>query len=113
LDEKPLTGNLLTMKTHTTKFGNIKLDYSLINNVEEYIDVDIYAVLPTNEEYLVRVYKNNGEGDIVDPTYRYSKNRIDTFSDEEVTPPEEVRNAIDSIMPHIKEIILEEEAARN
>jgi hypothetical protein len=100
------------MKTHTAKFGNIKLDYSLITNVEEYIDVEIYALLPTNEEYLVTVYKYNGEGDIVDPTYRYSKNRTDCFSDGEVKPPKEVKNAINSIMPHITEIILREEALR-
>ena len=100
------------MKTHSAKFGNIELDYSLIDNVEEYIDVDIYAVLPTNEEYLVRVYKYNGEGDIVDPSYRYSKNRIDAFSNRNVKPPEEVKNAINSIMPHITEIILKEEEAR-
>jgi hypothetical protein len=104
--------NTQTMKTHSAKFGNIELDYSLIDNVEEYIDVDIYAVLPTNEEYLVRVYKYNGEGDIVDPSYRYSKNRTDAFSNRNVKPPEEVKNAINSIMPHITEIILKEEEAR-
>jgi hypothetical protein len=104
--------NIQTMKTHSAKFGNIELDYSLIDNIEDYIDVDLYAVLPTEEEYLVRIYKCNGEGDIAAPYYRYAEDRKAPFSDNDVEPPDIVRDAVNSVMPDVTKMILEEEARR-
>jgi hypothetical protein len=99
-------------ETFEAEFNGIKLNYNLIDNVEEYVDVDIYATLPTREEYLVRVYKNTGEGGFVPSTYRYAENTKADFSDGKVQPPVEVAEAIGSVLPHVHQIILEEEANR-
>ena len=99
-------------ETFEAEFNGILLEYNLIDNVEEYVDVDIYVTLPTKEQYLVRVYKNTGEGGFVPPTYRYAPDFGASFSDLRVDPPAEVANAVGSVLPHIHEIILAEEAAR-
>jgi hypothetical protein len=99
-------------ETFSAEFNGIELDYQLIGNVEEYVDVDIYVTLLTKEQYLVRVYKNTGEEGFVSPFYRYAPDKKESFSDDEVEPPAEVANAVGSIIPHIHEIILTEEADR-
>jgi hypothetical protein len=99
-------------ETFSAEFNGIELDYNIIDNVKEYIDVDIYVTLPTKEQYLVRVYKNTGEEGFVPPLYRYAPDYGASFSDNEVDPPVEVANAVGSIIPHIHEIILTEEADR-
>ncbi len=99
-------------ETFEAEFNGILLEYNLIDNVEEYVDVDIYVTLPTKEQYLVRVYKNTGEEGFIPPLYRYAPDYGASFSDDEVTPPVEVAHAVGSVLPHIHEIILAEDAER-
>jgi hypothetical protein len=96
----------------TKKYKGITLEYGLIDNVEEYVDVDIYIDLPTGEQYLVRVYKEIGKHGIIGPTYRYAETPDHDFGNEEVTPPLEVHQAMDTIMGDIASIIYAEEEAR-
>lgn len=92
----------------------IILEYGVIGNVEEYVDVDVYVDLPTKEQYLVRVYKEVGKHDlgIIGPIYRYAESPNHDFGNEETIPPLEVHEAMDSIMGDIAAMIYEEEAKR-
>ena len=96
----------------TKKHKGITLEYGLIDNVEEYVDVDIYIDLPTGEQYLVRVYKEIGKHGIIGPTYRYAETPDHDFGNEEATQPLEVHQAMDTIMGDIASIIYAEEEAR-
>ena len=100
------------MKTKTKKYKGITLEYGLIDNVEEYVDVDIYIDLPNGEQYLVRVYKEVGKHGIIGPTYRYAESPNHDFDHEDATPPLEVHQAMDTIMGDIASIIYAEEEAR-
>ena len=100
------------MKNKTKKHKGITLEYGVIGNVEEYVDVDIWISIPTGEQYLVRVYKEVGKHGIVDPTYRYAKGPNHDFGNETTTPPLEVHQAMDTIMGDIASMIYKEEATR-
>jgi hypothetical protein len=100
------------MKNKIKKHKAITLEYGVIGNVEEYIDVDIYVDLPTGEQYLARVYKELGKHGIIGPTYRYAESPIHDFSHEDATPPLEVHQAMDSIMGDIASMIYEEDGIR-
>lgn len=96
----------------TRKHKGITLEYGVIGNVEEYVDVDIYIDLPTGEQYLVRVYKEVGKHGIMGPTYRYAENSNHDYSIRQTTPPLEVHQAMDTIMGDIASMIYKEEATR-
>jgi hypothetical protein len=96
----------------TKKHKGITLEYGVIGNVEEYVDVDIYMDLPTREQYLVRVYKEVGKHGIVEATFRYAESPNHDFGHEDVTPPLEVHQAMDTIMGDILSMIYEEEGIR-
>ena len=98
------------MKTKIKKHKGITLEYGLIDNVEEYVDVDIWISLPTGEQYLVRVYKEVGKHGIIGPSYRYAESPNHDFKD--ATPPLEVHEAMDTIMGDIASLIYEEEGTR-
>jgi len=100
------------MKTKIKKHNGIALEYGVIGNVEEYIDVDIYVDLPTGEQYLARVYKEFGRHGIIGPTYRYAESPNHDFDHEDVVPPLEVHQAMDFIMGDIARMIYNEESTR-
>jgi hypothetical protein len=96
----------------TKKHKGITLEYGLIDNVEEYVDVDIYIDLPTGEQYLARVYMVVGEDGIVGPTYRYAPNSTHDYGINDAQPPKAVRDALETIWEEVVEIINEEEIMR-
>jgi hypothetical protein len=100
------------MKMKTKKYKGIALEYGLIDNVEEYVDVDIYIDLPNGEQYLARVYVVVGEDGIIGPTYRYAENSTHDYGMNDAQPPKIVRNALESIWEELVEIINEERIAR-
>ena len=100
------------MKTKKKKHNGITLEYGVIGNVEEYVDVDIWVDLPTGEQYLVRVYKEVGKHEIIGPSYRYAESPNHDFGHEETIPPLEVYKAMDSIMGDIVSMIHAEETTR-
>ena len=100
------------MKTTRRKYNGIALEYGVIGNVEEYVDVDVYVDLPTGEQYLARVYKETGKNGIIGPNYRYAKTAQDDFGHEDAIAPLEVHVAINRIMGHIARLIYNEEQAR-
>ena len=100
------------MKTKIKKHKGITLEYGVIGNVEEYVDVDIWVDLPTGEQYLVRVYKEVGKHGIIGPNYRYAESPNHDFGHEDATPPLEVHEAMDSIIGDIASMIYDEEAKR-
>jgi hypothetical protein len=100
------------MKNKIKKHKGIILEYGLISNVEEYVDVDIWIDLPTGEQYLVRVYKEVGKHGIIGPSYRYAESPNHDFGHNDATPPLEVHEAMDSIMGDIASLIYEEEGTR-
>ena len=96
--------------TKETEDG-LLLEYKLIDNIEEYVDVDIYVTLPSWEQYLVRVYKEVGEDDIPEPYYRYAKGPSFDFGDD-VRPPKRVKDAVSSVLSDIHDLLRCEEARR-
>ena len=96
----------------TKKHKGITLEYGLIDNVEEYVDVDIYIDLPNGEQYLARVYMVVGEDGIVGPTYRYAKNSNHDYGINDAQPPKAVRDALETIWGEVVKIINEEEIMR-
>ena len=100
------------MKTKKKNHKGIALEYGLINNVEEYVDVDIHIDLPNGEQYLARVYMVVGDDGIVGPTYRYAQNSTHNYGHNDVKPPKAVRDALKSIWGEIVDIINEEEITR-
>ena len=100
------------MKTKKKNHKGITLEYVLIDNVEEYVDVDVYIDLPSGEQYLARVYMIVGEDGIHGPTYRYAQNSTHDYGINDAQPPKAVRNALESIWGDIVEIINEEEITR-
>ena len=88
------------------------MEYGLIDNVEEYVDVDIYIDLPSGEQYLARVYMVVGEDGIVGPTYRYAQNSTHDYGINDAQPPKAVRDALEAIWKEVVEIINEEEIMR-
>ena len=100
------------MKNKIKKHKGITLEYGLIDNVEEYVDVDIYIDLPNGEQYLARVYMVVGEEGIIGPTYRYAQNSTHDYGLNDAQPPKAVRNALESIWSEVVEIINEEEIIR-
>ena len=89
------------------KFGDIKIECGLIHNIPEYLDVDVYLELPSEEEYLVRVTKEAGSGDVYVGDYRYSPNGECEFDDGSRVPPSGVVEAVHSILPKIQELIFD------
>lgn len=100
------------MKTKKKNHKGIILEYGLINNVEEYVDVDIHIELPNGGQYLARVYMVVGEDGIHGPTYRYAKNSTHDYGHKDAKPPKAVRNALESIWRDIVEIMNEEKITR-
>jgi hypothetical protein len=100
------------MKNKIKKYKGITLEYGLINNVEEYVDVDIHIDLPNGEQYLARVYMVVGDDSIVGPTYRYAQNSAHDFGHNDAKPTKSVRDALRSIWGEIVDIINEEEITR-
>lgn len=104
------------MKTHpayTATYGSIKMDYSIIHNVEEYVDVDLYVSLDHGGEYLVRIFQELGSDIIAGPEYRYAPSDDSAFDDiDSWDVPKDVEEAVDSVLGHIKTIIAAEVAAR-
>jgi hypothetical protein len=96
----------------TKKHKGINLEYGLIENVEEYVDADIYIDLPNGEQYLARVYMVVGEDGIIGPTYRYAKNFNHDYGINDAQPPKAVRDALATVWEEIVEIINEEEIMR-
>lgn len=90
----------------------ITLEYAVLNNVEEYVDVDIYLTLPTRDQYLVRVFKTVGEPGFSDPVYRYAATPQHDFGNEAEHAPIHVREAVESVFPKVHRLILEEEKSR-
>lgn len=100
------------MKNKIKRYKGITLEYGLIDNVEEYVDVDIHIDLPSGEQYLTRVYMVVGEDGIHGPTYRYAKNSTHDYGHNDAKPPKAVRNALESIWMDIVEIMNEEKITR-
>jgi len=100
------------MKNKIKEYKGINLEYGLINNVEEYVDVDIHIDLPSGEQYLARVYMVVGDDCIIGPTYRYARNSTHDFGINDAKPPKTVRDALGSIWGEIVDIINEEEITR-
>lgn len=100
------------MKNKIKKHKGITLEYGVIDNVEEYVDVDIYIDLPNGEQYLARVYMIVGEDGIHGPTYRYAQNSTHDYGHNDAKPPKAVRNALESIWGDVVDIMNEEEITR-
>ena len=99
-------------ETTTKDIDGMTLEYNLIDNIEEYVDVDIYVTLPSWEQYLVRVYKETGQDGFAEPYYRYAKGPSFDFGDDDVRPPKRVKDAVSSVLPDIHDLILCEETKR-
>jgi hypothetical protein len=100
------------MKKKIKKHNGITLEYGLISNVEEYVDVDIHIDLPNGEQYLARVYMVVGDDCIIGPTYRYAQNSTHDYGNNDAKPPKAVRDALKSIWEEVVDIINEEEITR-
>jgi hypothetical protein len=93
-------------------YDGIRIDYGIISNVEEYVDVDIYLTLPTGEEYLVRVFKETGlDSGTNIMNYRYALT-VKHYFDGDVIPPDKIVQAVESVRPHVDSLILAEEKIR-
>lgn len=105
---KPVTRKAKTFADPDT---GIRFDWSIIN-CDGYIDCDIYAVMPTNEEYLLRVYREDASrsqfvGPFEEGCVRYSRNRTNDF-DAEPPPdqiPDSLRLAFAKIEPDVRALI--------
>ena len=97
--------------TFTDPDTGIRFDWKIIN-CDGYIDCDIYAVMPTDEEYLLRVYREDASrspfvGPFEEGCVRYSRNRVDCFDDEPPPDqlPESLRLAFAKIEPDVRALI--------
>jgi hypothetical protein len=98
-------------QTFTDPDTGIRFDWEIIN-CDSYIDCDIYAVMPTDEEYLLRVYREDASrspfvGPFEEGCVRYSRNRVDCFDDEPPPDqlPESLRSAFVKIEPDVRALI--------
>ena len=90
--------------------NSIRTDLHLVTGNEGYVDVDIYATLPTGEEYLERVFKVVGKEGFARCGGRYAANAQATFNDINCPMPAEVEAAIVNRLPAAHRMILEAEA---
>ena len=99
------------MNTFTDHDTGIRFDWAIVNT-DGYIDCDIFAVMPTDEEYLLRVYREDANrsqfvGPFEEGCVRYSRNRINDFDTD--TPPDPVpeglRLAFAKIEPAVRDLI--------
>lgn len=110
--------------TYIDADSGITFDYSIVDCSEDYVDCDIYAVMPSSEEYLLRVYAEvigddeepNKVCKLIGPfsewTVRYSANRTDTFDDCENEAPQSLKTAYSKIESHVRKLI-EDEWSKN
>lgn len=66
-----------------------------------YIDIDIYIVLDTEEEWNLRVYKELETGEIIEADARYAENADACFDDAASDIPQEVQDIITHNMAEI------------
>jgi hypothetical protein len=92
----------------------MKSEYSLINNVPEYIDVNIYITLDSGEQYLARLYKDTMKGVLSGPNYRHAKDGTSEFREQlrEEDIPAEVASEMLRLLPEVSKLILDEEKRR-
>lgn len=106
--------------TYIDADSGITFDYSIVDCSEDYADCDIYAVMPSCEEYLLRVYaevvgddeepSSNCEliGPFDESTVRYSPNRTDTFDDCKHEVPQFLKTAYSKIESHVRMLVEDE-----
>ena len=101
-------------KIYRHRLYGIQIEYSILDNIDEYVDVDVYATCPNKEQYLIRVYQYAGDDDdwFPTPTYRYAPDQFQPFSPDEVNPAPEVYAAVNTLLPKIHKIILREKRRR-
>lgn len=91
----------------------LQIDWSIIHNIEEYVDCDIHIRMPDASEYLVRVFLPMDSNSIEGPTYRYAPNPKASFGEDvpQSEVPERVSAAVQTLLPSIS-LALEEEKTR-
>lgn len=81
----------------------MKITYSVIQNTDEYRDVDVHIVEPSGEEWLFRIFKDK-ETDTISPfsAPRYSPAWDKEFDDGGKEPPHAV---VQCLMEHAASIV--------
>lgn len=88
----------------------MKVDMQVVQNSEEYRDVDVYVKAPSGEEWLFRIFRVLSSGEIADPEgARYAPNAASDFSNEYVQQvPPEVMEAFKAARPRALALLNEE-----
>jgi hypothetical protein len=81
----------------------MKTNFYLVNDADDYKDVDVYVKRDTGEEWLFRVYLEKETGEIVECDARHAKDENDAFGDEVGGEPTEVRSAYELVKNQVIE----------
>lgn len=81
----------------------MKTNFYLVNDADDYRDVDVYVKQQNGEEWLFRVYLEKETGGIVECDARHARDESDPFGDEMGGEPLEVRAAYEFVREQVIE----------